>query len=425
MLKLERLDESIVSNRLAVKTSSVSNAENDELNKLLYDDVIPAIVADIEETRWRERGAKRKQKRDTSFAPSWFQNKYGLNYERKAQPFAIMGLNECSRAVSKNRLRLLFVNNNIRSFKLINSLLVQCVQNHVPIIPMKCKQSFLSSFTTPNHFPLSIRTCCLGITTKEPPSRSLLSSLIILEDYYRTNQHVLIPFSLPAKIAYSKGKEATSRRRNAPMHDRQGKLEIGYPVMSVSEWTRSAPLVSVQVSKERKIAQREKRSVVDAFVINANGKEERLLQSVKEGSMKRSGNEQQKEATHQGAIVSPSSVPSESAIRESVDNKKENKERVIMKEDKERVIMKEDKERVIMEDKERVIMEDKENVSIMKEDKERVIMKEDKENVSIMKEDKENANKEEKERVNNKEDKKKTKTSLKSRLKGNVLFRFK
>ena len=219
------------------------------------------------------------------------------------------------------------------------------------------------------------------------------------------------------------------------MHDRQGKLEIGYPVMSVSEWTRSAPLVSVQVSKERKIAQREKRSVVDAFVINANGKEERLLQSVKEGSMKRSGNEQQKEATHQGAIVSPSSVPSESAIRESVDNKKENKERVIMKEDKERVIMKEDKERVIMEDKEnvsimkedkeRVIMEDKENVSIMKEDKERVIMKEDKENVSIMKEDKENANKEEKERVNNKEDKKKTKTSLKSRLKGNVLFRFK
>ena len=147
--------------------------------------------------------------------------------------------------------------------------------------------------------------------------------------------------------------------------------------------------MSVQVSKERKIAQREKRSVVDAFVINANGKEERLLQSVKEGSMKRSGNEQQKEATHQGAIVSPSSVPSESAIRESVDNKKENKERVIMKEDKERVIM------------------------------------EDKENVSIMKEDKENANKEEKERVNNKEDKKKTKTSLKSRLKGNVLFRFK
>ena len=106
--------------------------------------------------------------------------------------------------------------------------------------------------------------------------------------------------------------------------------------------------------------------------------------------MKRSGNEQQKEATHQGAIVSPSSVPSESAIRESVDNKKENKERVIMKEDKERVIMKEDKE----------------NVSIMKEDKERVIM-------------------EDKERVNNKEDKKKTKTSLKSRLKGNVLFRFK
>ena len=200
------------------------------------------------------------------------------------------------------------------------------------------------------------------------------------------------------------------------MHDRQGKLEIGYPVMSVSEWTRSAPLVSVQVSKERKIAQREKRSVVNAFVINANGKEERLLQSVKEGSMKLSGNEQQKEATHQGAIVSPSSVPSESAIRESVDNKKENKERVIMKEDKERVIMKEDKERVIMEDKE--------NVSIMKEDKERVIM-EDKENVSIMKEDKENANKEEKERVNNKEDKKKTKTSLKSRLKGNVLFRFK
>ena len=191
------------------------------------------------------------------------------------------------------------------------------------------------------------------------------------------------------------------------MQDRQGKLEIGYPVMSVSEWTRSAPLVSVQVSKERKIAQREKRSVVDAFVINANGKEERLLQSVKEGSMKRSGNEQQKEATHQGAIVSPSSVPSESAIRESVDNKKENKERVIMK-----------------EDKERVIMEDKENVSIMKEDKERVMM-EDKENVSIMKEDKENANKEEKERVNNKEDKKKTKTSLKSRLKGNVLFRFK
>ena len=211
------------------------------------------------------------------------------------------------------------------------------------------------------------------------------------------------------------------------MHDRQGKLEIGYPVMSVSEWTRSAPLVSVQVSKERKIAQREKRSVVNAFVINANGKEERLLQSVKEGSMKRSGNEQQKEATHQGAIVSPSSVPSESAIRESVDNKKENKERVIMKEKKERVIMKENKERVIMkEDKERVIMkEDKENVSIMKEDKERVIMKENKENVSIMKEDKENANKEEKERVNNKEDKKKTKTSLKSRLKGNVLFRFK
>ena len=67
----------------------------------------------------------------------------------------------------------------------------------------------------------------------------------------------------------------------------------------------------------------QKRSVVDAFVINANGKEERLLQSVKEGSMKRSGNEQQKEATHQGAIVSPSSVPSESAIRESVDSKKE------------------------------------------------------------------------------------------------------
>ena len=202
------------------------------------------------------------------------------------------------------------------------------------------------------------------------------------------------------------------------MHDRQGKLEIGYPVMSVSEWTRSAPLVSVQVSKERKIAQREKRSVVDAFVINANGKEERLLQSVKEGSMKRSGNEQQKEATHQGAIVSPSSVPSESAIRESVDNKKEDKERVIMKEDKERVIMKEKKERVIMK-------EDKENVSIMKEKKERVIMKEDKENVSIMKEDKERVIMEDKERVNNKEDKKKTKTSLKSRLKGNVLFRFK
>ncbi len=172
------------------------------------------------------------------------------------------------------------------------------------------------------------------------------------------------------------------------MHDRQGKLEIGYPVMRVSEWTRSAPLVSAQVSKERKIVQREKRSVVDAFVINANGKEERLLQSVKEGSMQRSGNEQQKEATHQGAIVSPSSVPSESAIRESVDNKKEDKERVIMKEDKERVIMKEDNA----------------NVSIMKED---------------------NANKEEKEKVNNKEDKKKTKTSLKSRLKGNVLFRFK
>ena len=163
------------------------------------------------------------------------------------------------------------------------------------------------------------------------------------------------------------------------MHDRQGKLEIGYPVMSMSEWTRSAPLVSGQVSKERKIVQREKRSVVDAFVINANGKEERLLQSVKEGSMKRSGNEQQKEARHQGAIVSPLVVPSESAIRESVDNKKE--------------------------------------------DKERVIMKEDKESVSIMKED--NANKEEKEKVNNKEDKKKTKTSLKSRLKGNVLFRFK
>ena len=191
------------------------------------------------------------------------------------------------------------------------------------------------------------------------------------------------------------------------MHDRQGKLEIGYPVMRVSEWTRSAPLVSAQVSKERKIAQREKRSVVDAFVINANGKEERLLQSVKEGSMKRSGNEQQKEATHQGAIVSPLVVPSESVIRESVDNKKENKESLKMKEDKERVIMKEDKERVIM-----------------KEKKERVIM-EDKENVSIMKEDKENANKEEKEKVNNKEDKKKTKTSLKSRLKGNVLFRFK
>ena len=174
------------------------------------------------------------------------------------------------------------------------------------------------------------------------------------------------------------------------MHDRQGKLEIGYPVMSVSEWTRSAPLVSGQVPKERKIAQREKRSVVDAFVINANGKEERVLQSVKEGSMQRSVNEQQKEATHQGAIVSPLVVPSESAIRESVDNKKENKERVIMKEDKERVIMKEDKE-----------------------------------NVSIMKEDKKDANKEEKEKVNNKEDKKKTKTSLKSRLKGNVLFRFK
>ena len=163
------------------------------------------------------------------------------------------------------------------------------------------------------------------------------------------------------------------------MHDRQGKLEIGYPVMSMSEWTRSAPLVSGQVSKERKIVQREKRSVVDAFVINANGKEERVLQSVKEGSMQRSGNEQQKEARHQGAIVSPLVVPSESAIRESVDNKKE--------------------------------------------DKERVIMKEDKDNVSIMKED--NANKEEKEKVNNKEDKKKTKTSLKSRLKGNVLFRFK
>ena len=191
------------------------------------------------------------------------------------------------------------------------------------------------------------------------------------------------------------------------MHDRQGKLEIGYPVMSMSEWTRSAPLVSAQVSKEQKIVQREKRSVVDAFVINANGKEERVLQSVKEGSMQWSGNEQQKEATHQGAIVSPLVVPSESAIRESVDNKKEEKERVIMKEEKERVIMNEDKERVIM-----------------KEDKERVIM-EDKENVSIMKEDKENANKEEKERVNNKEDKKKTKKSLKSRLKGNVLFRFK
>ena len=131
-----------------------------------------------------------------------------------------------------------------------------------------------------------------------------------------------------------------------------------------------------------------------------------MLQSVKEGSTQRSGNEQQKEATHQGAIVSPLVVPSESVIRESVDNKKENKERVIMKEDKESLKMKEDKERVIM-----------------KEDKERVIMKEDKESVSIMKED--NANKEEKEKVNNKEDKKKTKTSLKSRLKGNVLFRFK
>ena len=210
------------------------------------------------------------------------------------------------------------------------------------------------------------------------------------------------------------------------MHDRQGKLEIGYPVMSVSEWTRSAPLVLAQVSKERKIVQREKRSVVDAFVINANGKEERVLQSVKEGSTQRSGNEQQKEATHQGAIVSPLVVPSESAIRESVDNKKEEKERVIMKEDKERVIMKEEKERVIMkEDKERVIMkEDKESLK-MKEEKESVNMKEDKENVSIMKEDKKDANKEEKEKVNNKEDKKKTKTSLKSRLKGNVLFRFK
>ena len=213
------------------------------------------------------------------------------------------------------------------------------------------------------------------------------------------------------------------------MHDRQGKLEIGYPVMSVSEWTRSAPLVSGQVSKEQKIVQREKRSVVDAFVINANGKEERLLQSVKEGSMQRSGNEQQKEATHQGAIVSPLVVPSESAIGKSVDNKKENKERVIMKEDTENVsIMKEDTENVsiMKEDTENVsiMKEDTENVSIMKEDKERVIM-EDKENVSIMKEDKENANKEEKERVNNKEDKKKTKTSLKSRLKGNVLFRFK
>ena len=201
------------------------------------------------------------------------------------------------------------------------------------------------------------------------------------------------------------------------MHDRQGKLEIGYPVMSVSEWTRSAPLVLAQVSKERKIVQREKRSVVDAFVINANGKEERVLQSVKEGSTQRSGNEQQKEATHQGAIVSPLVVPSESAIRESVDNKKEEKERVIMKEEKERVIMKEDKERVIMK-------EDKESLK-MKEEKESVNMKEDKENVSIMKEDKKDANKEEKEKVNNKEDKKKTKTSLKSRLKGNVLFRFK
>ena len=61
-----------------------------------------------------------------------------------------------------------------RSFKLINSLLVQCVQNHVPIIPMKCKQSFLSSFTTPNHFPLSIRTCCLGITTVSRDTHSLI-----------------------------------------------------------------------------------------------------------------------------------------------------------------------------------------------------------------------------------------------------------
>lgn len=51
-----------------------------------------------------------------------------------------------------------------RSFHLLDSLLIQCLQNQVPIIPIKCKQSFLSSFTTPDHYPLSIRTCCLGIT---------------------------------------------------------------------------------------------------------------------------------------------------------------------------------------------------------------------------------------------------------------------
>ena len=170
------------------------------------------------------------------------------------------------------------------------------------------------------------------------------------------------------------------------MCDRQGKLEIGYPVMSVSEWTRNAPLVSAQVPKEWKIAQMEKRSVVDALVINANGEEE---------SRQLYLNEQQKETAHQGAIVSPSVVPSESSIRRGVGIGEE-KESVGIGEDKENENNKENKENANNEEKEIVI--------IMKED---------------------NANKEKKEKENNKEEKTKTKTSLKSRLKGNVLFRFK
>lgn len=100
----------------------------------------------------------------------------------------------------------------------------------------------------------------------------------------------------------------------------------------------------------------------------------------KEENIRRNGNEQQREVTHQGSIASPSVVPSESSIHESVDNKKTEKESVDMKEDKESMNMKEDKE---------------------------------------------NRNKEDKESVNIKDEKKKKKTSLKSRLKGNVLFRFK
>ena len=167
------------------------------------------------------------------------------------------------------------------------------------------------------------------------------------------------------------------------MRDRQGKLEIGYPVMNVSEWTRSAPLVSIQVPKERKIAKREKGSTVGTLMVDGNGKEEIMWRNGKEENIRRNGNEQQKETMHQSAIASPSVVPSDSSIGKGVD---------------------------ITEDKERVgiVATEKESVSMKEEEKESMNIKE-----------------EEKESVNTKDEKKKTKASLKSRLKGNVLFRFK